>query len=462
MLVDSLRSKAMNIKKILEEIREHINEVISQESALGKSYWDAFIMVHPADIADFLETIDKSNAQALFTLLPKKVKLAVFEELNDSMKVFCLSFMNDGERADALDALPVDDLTDLFDLFSDEELKHYLALLNKGVRKKVLSLMQFEPESAGGIMDSDILALHTDYTVEKAISLLQRLRPKQEIHQQLFVVNGDHRLVGHINLQDLVLQSPKERIGSFMRKNELIVRADEDQEKVAKNMVHYGLMVAPVVDDKNHFLGVIPSETLVDVIVEEAREDAQRMAAAPTLKYPYFETSIFRLFWERGNILIVLLIIESFSSSLLHMFEATLTALLLTLVPMLISVGGNTSSQTSAMVIQGMASGEINLSNMKRFLKKELVVTCMLAGALAITAFIRVYMTGGTLLETVAASLTLGCIVLLSSLLGSCVPFVLKRLNLDPAFSAGPFLATMMDILGIMIFCFLSKAILFG
>lgn len=452
----------MEIQKLLQEIREHFDEFIKSSGPRGQSLWDTFIQMHPADIADFLTTLDRDEVKSIIRKLPKELRIELFPELSDSLKVYSLSVMTEVQQAEVLDTLPVDNLTDLFDLFEDEELKHYLRLLNKRVRDNVLSLLQFDPESAGGIMDSDVIALHADYTVEKTISILQRVRPKREIHQQLYVVNGEHRLVGHINLEDLVLQNPKERIGSFMAKNELLVRVDEDREKVAQDMMHYGLMTAPVVDDQNHFLGVIPSETLIDVISEEAREDVTRMAALTPLKYPYFETSIIRLFWERGYILIALLILESFSSSILHAYEATLTALLISLVPMLISVGGNTSSQSSAMVIQGMVSGEIHLSNFSRFLQKELLVTILLALSLGLTAFIRVYLTGGNVAETVVASAALSCIVLISSVLGSCMPFLLKRLNLDPAFSAGPFLATIMDIIGIMIFCYLAKIVLFG
>jgi len=452
----------MDIQKFLAEIREHFDEFIKNSGPLGQSLWATFLSVHPADMADFFTTLDRDQIKQIIRRLPKELRIEVFGELSDHLKLFCLSVLNESEQAEVLDALPVDNLTDLFDLFEDEELKHYLRLLNKRVRQDVLSLLQFDPESAGGIMDSDVIELHADYTVEKTISLLQRIRPKREMHQQLYVVNSEHQLVGHINLEDLVLQGPKERIGSFMAKNELLVRVEEDREKVARDMMHYGLMTAPVVDDQNHFLGVIPSETLIDVISEEAREDVTRMAAMAPLKYPYFETSIVRLFWERGYILVALLILESFSSSILQAYEATLTALLISLVPMLISVGGNTSSQSSAMVIQGMVSGEIHVSNFSRFLKKELLVTLFLALALGMTAFARVYLTGGNLLETIVASIALTVIVLISSVLGSCMPFLLKRLNLDPAFSAGPFLATIMDIVGILIFCYLSKLILFG
>ncbi len=450
----------MDMEKIFQEIKDNIEEVIAHEAPIGSALWDALLLEHPADIAEFLGKIDREHAQQLFANLPKKIKFAVFEELSDSMKVHLLSFMSEQEAIDALHVLAPEDLADLFDLFSDEDLKKYLSLLHKKEREKVLSLLKFDPESAGGIMATDVFTLMEDFTVDQSIKLLQRLSPSRDIHQQIFVTDRAHHLVGHINLQDLVLQKPKDRIGSFMRKNELVVRTDEDQEAIAKEMIHYGLMTVPVVSDDNIFLGVIPSETLVDVIIEEASEDVQKMASLPPLKYPYFEMSFWRLFYQRSYVLIALLIAESFSGTILRAYEAVITGMLVSFIPMLTSAGGNTGSQTSAVVIQGMASGEITYSNMFRLLRREFLVASMSALLLGCIAFIRVYFVGGTFFESLAVSCALGSIVLISALLGTVLPFILRRFNIDPAFSAGPFLATVMDILGIVLYCYISKLLL--
>ena len=451
----------MNAKKILEEIRENIDAVIKHKEVVGKSLMKVFLEVHPADIADFLADIDAKHTKKLFMALPKKKRLDVFEELSDRMKVFALSLMNEVDKTEAFQTLSADDLTDLFDLFTDEELKKYLNLLHKRVREKVIALLKFDPESAGGIMQTDVLTLMEDYTVEKSISLLQRLRPKRDIHQRIFVINTTHRLVGYINLEDLVLQKPKDRISSFMHKNELVANAYEDREKIAKQMVHYGLMTVPVVNDDNHFLGVISGDTLVDVLVEEAAEDVHKMASLTPIRRPYFEASFFRLVYERSYILIVLLLVESFSRTIMGAYEATLNTFLLSFIPMLISTGGNTSNQTSAMVIQGMASGELGFFNMKRFLRREFYMGSLLALALGITSFARVYITSGIIWESAVISFTVSLIVLVSVVLGSAMPFMLQRFNIDPAFSAGPFLATLMDILGILIYCYVIKILLF-
>lgn len=450
-----------NPKKMLKKIVENATAGLSQDTLLNKSLWQAFLDMHPVDISDFLSEVDKNTAQELFKGLPQDIKTEVFTELSNSMKVSVVGSLSEAEQVHLFETLSPDELTDLFDYFSDEELKRYLNLLHKQVRDKVMSLMKFDPESAGGVMHTDVLTLIEDFTVEKSIQLLQRIKPSRDIHAQIFVTNRAHKLVGYINLEDLVLEKPSEYISSFMHKTEMVALASQDQEEVAKKMIHYGLMTVPVVDKENHFLGVIPAGTLVDVVVEEAGEDIQRIGAVMPLKYPYFETSFLRLLWARGYILVILLLTESFSSSILHAYESTLSAFLLSFIPMLISTGGNTSSQTSAVVIQGMASGDVTFSNMRRFLRREFMMASVLACILGIASFARVYITGGSMLESAVISGTLSIIVLLAAMLGSCMPLLLKRLNIDPAFSAGPFLATIMDIVGILIFCYLIQTLLF-
>jgi len=450
----------MTVKKVLEDVRDNIAAVTEKSSPLGTDLWKAFIELHPADIAQFFGEIRREDMQALFLCLPEEIRIAVFALLSYPLKAFCLSFMNDEERVVVLHALPTDELADLFDHLSDEELQAYLVLLHKNVRQQVLSLLRFDPESAGGIMDTDVLTLMADTTVEKSIKLLQRVQPRRDVHQQIYVTNRDHRLEGNINLEDLVLHRPDEKISSFMHKNELVARAQEDREEIAHKMVHYGLMTVPVVDDNNYFLGVIPSETLVDVIVQEATEDVQKMAALAPMKLSYFETPLWRIFYQRGYILVALLIAESASGAILEAHEAALTALLISFIPMLISTGGNASNQTSAVVIQGLASGEISDLDATRFLRREFIVAFFLALLLSTTSFLRVYMTSQQACESFVVAFTIWCIVLLSATLGSTVPMLLRRLNIDPAFSAGPFLATVMDIIGVLIFCYVSRWIL--
>jgi len=452
----------MEAKKILKQISEHLHEVLQHKSPLGKSLWKELITLHPADIARFLVDCKKETFKKLFLALPDELQFSVFEELSEPNQEYALSLMSEETKGKALNMLPSEQLTDLFDHLSDEDLKKYLKLLHKTARETVLSLLKFEAESAGGIMDTEVLSLREDFTVEKSTKILQRLRLSKDVYQRIYVTDKEHHLVGFIQLEDLVLEAPKNLIGSFMKKNELVVDADEDREIVAKDMVHYGLTIVPVVDKRNRFLGVIPAETLMDIITEEASEDVQKMSAMPALKYPYFQTSFWRILFERSYILVALLLAQSISTSIQEINAGVLELTgLFVFLTMLISTGGNASSQTSAVVIQGMASGEITFSNVFRFIRREFVMALLLAFILGTVGFVRTYYATYDPFKSLVVGIALSLIVLVSVIVGSSVPILLKRFNIDPAFSAGPFLATLMDILGVIIFCYVVKLVLF-
>ena len=451
----------MDIKDLLYGIQENIDSVIAHKDPEGIKIWRTLLDTHPVDIADICKQLTQEDTKKLYQALPHPIQLDVFPELSDKLKVYVLSFLDDNAQVEAFQTLSTDELTDLFDIFSDEELKRYLGSLNKRVHEKVRRMLKFDPESAAGVMHTDVITLMEAFTVEKSISLMQRLRPSRDVHQQMFVVNKDHRLVGFVYLEDLIFNKPNVRISSFMHKNELVAGANEDRETIAKEMVHYGLTTVPVVESDGIFLGVISGDTLMDVLVEEAVEDVQKMAAVTPLTRPYFETPFFQSLYERSYILVILLLAGSVSTTIMRMYEATLTELLLMFVPMLTSVGGNTSNQTSAVAICGMASGEFTHDTVRKFLRRELMIASFLSLILGATAFTRVYLTSGVLWESIVVSLTLAIIVLVSVTLGSAMPFVLKRFNIDPAFSAGPFLATIMDIVGILIYCTSIKLLLF-
>ena len=449
----------MNRDNLLDKIRDNLEVVIQKDSPLGESLWKELIGLHPVDIVDFLESVDKKSAMQLFANLPKHVRNGVFEEFSIPEQSDALAVLDDSDKLEVMRSLGTDELTDLFDYFSDDDLKKHLHLLHRKEREKVISLMKFHPESAGGIMDIDVLSLIQDFTVEKTVRLLQRLKPRQEVHRELYVTDDKHKLVGHVHLEDLLMHSPKTRISTFMSKNELVAQADEDREEIAQKMVHYGLMTVPVVGKDNYFLGVIPSETLVEVLVKEADEDAQKMAALAPMEHTYFETPFWKILYKRGNILVILMLAESVSSVILHSYEKSLGSLVI-FITMLMSTGGNTSHQTSTLVVRGMASGEIHKGNAMKFLKREFLTAFGLAAILGVTAFARAWFTTKNALQSFSVGLTIGVTVMVAVVLGSFIPLGLKKLNMDPAFSAGPFLATLMDIVSIAIFCVIVYMIL--
>ncbi len=449
----------MESKQLQELILVHIDEVIEQSSSQGATLWQAFLEMHPADSAKLLTHLSDDRLIRFFLKLSQPKQLELFEELPDHDKEKILQHLDDVQKAFILRQTPIDDLTDLFDELSDKELKKYLDILHKKDRQKVLSLLKFPVDSAGGIMTLDFVTLIKDLTVENAVSILQRVKPNIDLHRQIYVTDQQNKLVGYINLEDLVLKSPSTRLESFLKQVPYIAQAEEDQEQVAQKMVHYHMMTIPVVNEQQFLLGVIPEDTLIDVIQQEATEDVQRISAAPVAT-SYFEMSLWQLLYKRSFILAILLMMGSLTSFIVGHFESTLTPFLILFFTMLVSTGGNTGGQTSAIAIQAMSSGDLNEKNAMRFIGREFLIGTMLALVLGSLTFARVYVWYGEFTGSLVVSLSLGLIVLMSVLLGACLPVVLKKLDVDPAFSANPLLATVMDILGIFIYCYVAYLVL--
>ncbi len=449
----------METKILVGDIVRHIDEVIAHKTDQGKLLFKELLELHPADSAQVCTYLKDPALEELFVKFPKHKQLEVFEELPNNFKEKVLLTVDDAQKSYILRHTPADDLTDLFDILSDEDLKKCLEVLHKKDRQRVLSLLQFPPDSAGGIMTIDIVTLMQDFTVSKSISLLQRLKPNIDLYRQIYVTDQENKLVGYINLEDLLTRSPQRRLSDMLRQVPYITLAQEDQEEITKKMVHYRMMTVPVVNDKHYLLGVIPEEKLIDVIQQEATEDVQRMSGAP-VTVSYFEMPFFQLLYQRSLILGVLLIVESITSVIVGRFESTLTPFLVMFFAMLVSTGGNTSSQTSAIAIQAMSSGDVNPSNIAKFLRREFFLGFLLAILLSGLSFIRVYSVHHDFMGSIVVSMSLGMTVMLSVVLGAFFPIVLKRIGVDPAFSAGPFLATLMDILGILIYCYVAYLVL--
>lgn len=450
----------MSWHKLFEQIQDNIEIVIADQPPLGSALLEELIKLHPADIAQLISYLDSEYVTQLFNKFPQQLKLEVLKELSDQLKLACLSSVQEADRSFLLSNLPLTDLTDLLDELSDEELNKYLMLLHKRDRDAVLSLLKFDPESAGGMMDTNVLSLEENFTVEKCIQILQRLQPNRDLYQEIFVTDDQNKLVGNIKLEDLVLKAPKTIIKSILRPNTVVLLVNEDRDDAAQKMTHYSITIAPVVEQNGIFLGVITSETLVEILEEESSEDIYRMASVVPIKGTYFEVPFVKLLWQRGIILIMLLFVQTISSYVIQYYQELLAGFLLYFLTMLLSTGGNASSQSSALAIQGMATGEINETTRFRFIRREMLMAVVLGAFVGAFSFIRILLTHGYSLKILAVSASLTVIIIVSMTLGSCTPLILKRLNLDPAHSAGPLLTTFMDVIGIIIYCFTSQLIL--
>lgn len=452
----------LKIKKLFFQIENNIDLVIKQTTPLGKDLFKLLLQQHPADIAMLLSRLDVEHQVALFKKLPDDIALPVFEEVSETVQGEILVKLDQEKATFILKHSPADSLADLFDHLPDEQLKKYLRLLQRKQRQQIISRLTFDPDSAGRIMNSDVITLQKDFTVKKSVHLLQRLGEKKELLQRIYVTDSNNLLVGYINIDDLVVNKPEKQLRDIIHKNELSIDAHEDQEDVASQIHHYGLLMAPVVDGQNHFLGVITADDVLEIVKEEASEDVYKMSGISPVEYTYFETSILKLVWQRSSWLIGLLLLQSVSSFIISGFQDVVDRFFIIsmFLTMLIGTGGNAGNQSSALVIRGLATGEMTRKNGLMVLLREFRVALLIASILVVFGFSRVYFFRGNFFEALAVSVALFIIVMISMLLGTLVPLILERLNLDPAHSAAPFLATLMDILGVLIYCFVVSRIL--
>lgn len=439
-----------------------IDQVIEQSSARGVQGWAYICEAHPSDVADLIEHISRHQQLSLFTKLPAEVGVRAFGRLARSVQAAILLQLSNDQAAHILKSMHADMLVDLFEELEDEQVEHFLKLLQKKQRSRIISLLSFDPKSAGGIMNSDVFTLHSDLTVRNCINILQRLSPQQEVRYRIYVTDKDNVLVGHITIDKLVLNKPETLISTLMNKNELIINAYEDQEEAVRKMTHYGVLSSPVVDSYNHFLGIISGDDVVTVMEEEASEDVYRMSGVGHVERSYFETPTRMMFVERSKWLVGLLLLQSVSSVIMRRYEGMLeqNVILTLFLTMLIGTGGNAGNQSATLVIRGLATGEIGRKRLFSVVLRESLLSLLIAFLLSIISFCRVWFMHGNLMAAAAISAALFSIVCVSMLLGTLIPLTLHRLNIDPAHSAAPFLATLMDVIGILIYCSICSVLL--
>jgi magnesium transporter len=453
----------LEIKKILFQIENNIDAVVTQSTALGADLWQLLVQQHPADIATLVSCLPEERQLDVLKKLPKELAVNTFKQLESMLQALLLVDLDTDLATTILNKMPADELTDLFDHLSDEDLEKYLKLLQKKERNRIISLLNFNPQSAGGRMNSDVITLQKDFTVKKCIDLLQRLGPQKDVMERIYITNKEHVLVGFINLDKLVLTKPETLLSQIIQKNDLIVYVDEDQEDVADQMHHYSLSSVPVVDKQNHFLGVITAQDVVEIIKEEESEDVYKMSGlASSVSHSYFSTSAWRLIWHRSVWLISLMLVQSVSSIILGTYNALIQnhVIISFFLTMLIGTGGNAGNQSATLVIRGLINGEISRNNARKVLMREFGIGLVIASLLVCFGFFRVYYFYRDVVGALAISVSLFVIVVMSMILGAMIPILLERANIDPAHSAAPFLTTLMDILGVVTCCFICSKIL--
>jgi magnesium transporter len=421
--------------------------------------------IHPEDIADVVLEFSDEQSASLLTLLPAEYAAQVLSRLPQDRQEQLAERMGAGSVARIATEMGADDRADFFSILPPsvgapafEELE----LLNPEAAEEVQELTRWPEKSAGGLMTTDYISVGPNLRIDGVIDTIRKNASAAESLEVIYVVDADHRLLGFLKLRNLLTSQADERARDVMLENVISVPPDLDQEEVAKVLAKYDLHTLPVVDKDRHMLGVVTSDDILDVIVEEQGEDVQKMGAIAPIAEGYFDASVGVYIKKRAPWLLVLFVGGFFTTSALKAYDEVLSAVaqLAFYVPLLISAGGNSGSQSSTLVIRGLAVGDISMRDWWRVLVREIVQGLVLGFLLATLGVIRVMVAGdGWALAGVIAP-TIMCIVLMGCVVGGMLPIFLHRVGLDPATSSNPFIASLVDVFGILIYLSMARMFL--
>ncbi len=444
------------VRLVLPDVRDLVRDGSPQEIA------EALASFHSADIADLIEELEEDDARRLLMGLADEQRVEAFEQLEPEVQSRIFERLTGEEMATLVSAMSADDRADLISILPGEVVSKVLGLLSAEEAKDVATLVNYEEETAGGIMTSEFVRLSPDMTVSEALERVREQATSKETIYALYVLDDRGHLLGVVTLSQLVLTRPSStKVGEIMYDNPISVSVTSDQETVMSQLRHYDFLAIPVLDDQGRMVGIVTHDDALDVAVEEATEDAQRMGGVEPLEGPYFATALLTLVRKRAVWLTVLFVAGLGAGSILRGYEEILERemALIFFLPLIIAAGGNSGSQSATLVIRGLATGEMDLDDWWRIGKRELLSGALLGCLLGTLGIVVSHLWGkGAVSSTVFA--TLVAIVTVGSLLGALMPLGLARLGIDPAITSSPLVAGLVDILGILIYVLIAGVLL--
>ncbi|MFZ1984591.1 MAG: magnesium transporter [Desulfatitalea sp.] len=417
---------------------------------------EALRNLHPADIAEALEDSDAKPSQLvkLLAYIGNHKAVEAFALLSMETQQECLEASNAQTMLRFVEHMEPDDRVDLLKAVDDDVREAIMPLIAQAERNDIRKLWHYEEGTAGAVMTTEYAMLPQHLTVGTALEQLRLQAPNKETIYYIYITDAERHLIGTISLRELIMSKPSAGLDSIMETNVISVPHSMDIEEVAAIISKYDLLAVPAVDTENRLLGIITVDDVLDIIEAESTEDFQRISAVMPFDEEYFKRPLPRLFWSRFIWLAILLFTSLISTTIMELNAAVLHQMmaLAFFIPMVMGTCGNAGTQSATMVVRSMALGEIELSDFGRLFRRELVMGLFLGGALGLMAYFRVYIQDRNVMLGLIVSVALLATLLTANLIGALMPLVLKKINLDPALTAGPFIATIIDALGITIY----------
>lgn len=414
---------------------------------------NTLIELNDVDIADILNEFKEDYLIKIFRLLNKDKAANVFSYLDIDLQQKLISKLTDKEQVSIVKNLYSDDAVDLLDELPSNVVKKILNNVDKQTRNDINSLLNYPENSAGSIMTVELIDLKADSTVSEALKRIRKIANEQESIETSYVISNDRILLGSVNLKDIILNQPNKKIKNIMDDNVISVNTHTDQEEVANIMQDYDLTSIPVTDSENRLIGIITIDDIIDILEEETTEDIEKMAAIVPTEKPYLKLSILDIYKSRIPWLLLLMISATFTGKIIQHYEESLATyvILTSFIPMLMNTGGNAGGQSSVTIIRGLSLDEIEFKDTFKIIFKEGKVSILIGITLAIVNFLKLILLDKiNLLVSLVVSLTIIVTIILAEIIGCVLPILAKKLKLDPAVMASPFITTIVDAVSLI------------
>lgn len=446
-------------EKIFEELFELLNagKFGTLKSELSE--------MNEVDIAEFFSMLEPKQQLLVFRILPKDISAEVFAYLESDDQVNIVNSITDRELSELVDELFLDDTVDFLEEVPASVVTRVLKIADKETRQLINRFLRYPENSAGSIMTIEMVQLHDNITVAQAIENIRRTGIDKETIYTCYCIDKARHLVGTISLSELIFNEDSTLLSEIMEEDASLISVNtlDDQEYVADIIRKYDLLSVPVTDNEGRLVGIVTIDDAVDVMEEEVTEDFEKMAAMTPSDDEYLKTGIFKLAKNRILWLLILMISGTFTGMIIEGYETLLSGFvaLTASMPMLMGTGGNAGSQVSTLIIRGLAVGEIEIKDYFKIVLKELRVATVCGLVLGVANIIRMYFfSEGTIEVFLVVSLAMFIAIVVAKLIGCSLPIFAKIIKLDPALMAGPMIATLVDIVTLVIYFALAKAFL--
>lgn len=430
--------------------------------------------MHVQDIADLLEHIGSSiNLVKVFKILPKDIGAEVFSYVDSDIQEKLVSALSDNELAYLIEEMYIDDAVDFVEEMPANIVERALKFSTKETRALINKFLKYKEDSAGSIMTTEFIDIRNNMTCATALKRVKKVAENMETINVMYVTDSARILKGVVTIRDLIVSDEDSRVVDIMDDNVISAGTDTDQEEIARLFRQYDILALPIVDRENRLVGIVTVDDVMEVMEDEATEDISLMAAVTPTEKPYLKTSPVRLWLTRVPWLMLLMISATFTGLIISKNEATLSSgvygiLLTSCIPMIMGTGGNAGGQASATIIRGIAINEIEFKDFFKVMWKEIRVSVLLGLSLSVVCFGKILLLDGLLfgvegvdaMSALIISLSMFVTIILAKIVGASLPLVAKKCGLDPAVMASPFITTILDILSLLVYCFLATTFL--